>query len=74
VGKTLAAFETIWPSSEACDQALAVFAPYHRHSLGMLDVLIGQTAVELDLPLYTFNRKHYQVIPNLATVEPYRKG
>ena len=64
----------IWPSPEACDRALAVFAEYHlSHGVGILDVLIGQTAVEWGLPLCTFNEKHYAVIPGLQTVQPYVK-
>jgi len=38
------------------------------------DVLIGQTAVTLDTPLYTFNQKHYQFVPGLQTVQPYERG
>jgi len=42
-------------------------------NLGLLDALIGQTAVALNLPLCTFNRKHYSVIPNLTTFLPYNR-
>ncbi len=31
-------------------------------------------AVALNLPLYTFNQKHYAAIPKLKTVQPYEKG
>ena len=72
--KVLGAFEIVWPSAETCDEALAVFARYHlSHNIGLLDALIGQTAVALDLSLHTFNRKHYAVIPNLVTTEPYNR-
>ena len=75
VENVLAAFETVWPSAETCDEALSVFARYHlSHNIGLLDALIGQTAVALDLPLHTFNRKHYAVIPNLITTEPYNRA
>ncbi len=74
VEKVLTAFETVWPSPQVCDDALTVFADYHlSHKLGLLDALIGQTAVALNLPLHTFNRKHYAIIPNLVIVEPYSK-
>ncbi len=73
--KVLAAFETVWPSTETCDEALEVFARYHlSHNIGLLDTLIGQTAVALGLSLHTFNRKHYAVIPNLVTTEPYNRA
>jgi predicted nucleic acid-binding protein len=51
-----------------------VFASVHlSHGLGLLDALIGQTAVALQLSLYTFNDKHYTAVPGLQTVQPYTK-
>jgi len=59
---------------EVCDEALSIFSRYHlSHGIGIFDALIGQTAIALNLPLYTFNQKHYDVIPNLRTVQPYEK-
>jgi hypothetical protein len=67
-------YEIIWPKPEVCDEALLIFSRYHlSHGLGIFDALIGQTAVALNLPLYTFNQKHYDVILNLRTVQPYEK-
>lgn len=74
VENVLAKFEAAWPSPETCDEAVTIFARYHlSHQVGVLDALIGQTAVALNLPLHTFNRKHYAVIPNLTVIEPYNK-
>ncbi len=68
-------YSIVWPSPETCGQALSVFTSYYlSHSLGILDALIGQIAVALDLPLYTFNQKHYESVPNLRTVQPYEKS
>jgi len=62
-----------WPSPTACDQAISTFSKYHlSHGLGILDALIGQMALSLNLPLYTFNEKHYP-IPGLLTRQPYKK-
>jgi predicted nucleic acid-binding protein len=70
----LASYGVIWPSSEDCDKALDVFREYHlSHNAGLLDVLIGQTAVALSVPLYTFNQRHYQFVPELQTTQPYDK-
>lgn len=75
VERKLGAYGVVWPSPETCDEALSVFTRYHlSHRLGILDALIGQMAVALNLPLYTFNQKHYAAIPNLKTVQPYKKG
>ena len=35
----------------------------------ILDALIGQSCVELDMPLYTFNEKHYAVLPDLILIK-----
>lgn len=75
VEQVLATYTTVWPSPETCEEARTVFAQFHlSHSLGMLDALIGQTAVSVNLPIHTFNRKHYAIIPNLDIVEPYGKS
>jgi hypothetical protein len=75
VEQFLIGFEIVWPLPETCKEALEVFARYHlSHKVGLLDALIGQTAVAWNLPLHTFNRKHYAAIPNLVTVAPYHKS
>lgn len=72
--KALEPYNIIWPSPEVSDSALAVFSRYYlRHNLGLIDALIGQLAVLLNLPLHTFNAKHYAVIPGLRVVQPYPK-
>jgi predicted nucleic acid-binding protein len=72
--KELQPYAVAWPSSEACNEARAVFASAHlSHGLGLLDALVGQTAVALHAPLYTFNAKHYTAVPRLQTVQPYTK-
>jgi hypothetical protein len=75
VEKSAASHSVVWPSSKTCDEALSVFSRYHlSHSLGLLDALIGETALALNLPLHTFNQKHYAAVPNLKTVQPYTRG
>ena len=74
VERVLMDFEIIWLTPEGCEQALRAFAEHRLgYGIGLLDTLIGHTAVVFDLPLYTFNRKHYAAIPQLVTVEPYLK-
>ena len=41
------------------------------HGLHMADALIGATAFEHNLPLYTKNTRHFHMIPELAIVRPY---
>ena len=74
VERALADYAVVWQTKEMCDQAITVFARYHlSHRLGILDALIGQLAVSLQIPLYTFNEKHYAAIPGLQTIQPYAK-
>ncbi len=61
-----------WPSATACDRAFDDFATYRLGaSLGLLDALIAHTAIDLDMELATFNRKHYQCVPDLRIIQPY---
>jgi len=72
--KFIANFKVIWATEEICNQALEIFAEYNlSHNLGLIDALIGQTSVFLGLPLHTFNIKHYAIIPNIKTIQPYQR-
>lgn len=75
VQRELATYGVVWLSEAECDRALEVFARFRlSHNAGLLDVLIGQTAVALDEPLHTFNQKHYRFIPGIQTVQAYAKS
>ncbi len=72
--RELAIYGIVWPAPEDCDRALEIFTQYRlSHNAGLLDTLIGQTAVALGIPLYTFNQRHYQFIPGLQTIQPYER-
>lgn len=74
IEKIVTSFAIVWPLPDSCNVALSLFANYHlSHDVGLLDVLIAQTAVSLNLPLYTFNQKHYSMIPGLTIIEPYKR-
>jgi len=75
VQRELTTYGVVWLSPTDCDKALEVFAAYRlSHNAGLLDVLIGQTAVALGMPLHTFNQRHYSFIPGVQTVQPYTKS
>lgn len=64
----------LWPSFETCQRAYTVFSKYHlSHKIGIIDSMIGQTAIDHKLTLYTFNDKHYKVIPGISIKAPYKK-
>ena len=70
----LAIYGIVWLAPVDCGKALDVFTEYcFSDNAGLLDVLIGQTAVASSVPLYTFNQKHYRFIPGLQTIQPYEK-
>ena len=55
-------------------RALEWFSFYRlSHGVGVLDCLIAAIAVRLAVPLYTFNQKHFTVIPGLEAPEPYMR-
>jgi predicted nucleic acid-binding protein len=61
-----------WPTEADYQRALHDYAAYHlSNNLGLLDALIGYTAVGLNESLATFNPKHYGVIAGLKTIQPY---
>jgi len=75
VEKFVDRFGLVWPEPPTCERALEVYLDEHlRSNIGILDAVIGQMAVDLDLPLCTFNRKHYAAVPRLRIEEPYPKG
>lgn len=64
----------IWATEADCARALSDFTAYHlSNSLGLLDALIAACAVGRGLTLCTFNVKHYRVVPNLLTGQPYAR-
>jgi predicted nucleic acid-binding protein len=72
--RLIAPFTIVWPSEADCERALADYSAFHySHGLGLLDSLIAACAVGCGAPLYTFNVKHYRVVPSLTTVQPYTK-
>lgn len=66
--------EVVWPTEADCARALSDFAVYRlSHGLGLLDALIAACAVGRGATLYTFNVKHYRMIPGLAVEQPYAR-
>jgi predicted nucleic acid-binding protein len=72
--KLVAPLQVVWPTEVDCARALSDFTAYHlSHSLGLLDAVIAACAVGLSGTLYTFNDKHYRVVPGLALAKPYTR-
>jgi predicted nucleic acid-binding protein len=70
----VAPLPVVWATEGDCARALSDFTVYHlSNSLGLLDALIAACAVGRNLTLCTFNVKHYRVVPDLLTAQPYAR-
>jgi predicted nucleic acid-binding protein len=62
----------VWLEPGQSRQALDTYRQIRpANAIGVLDMLIAQTALALGEPLHTFNQKHYNAVPGLRTVQPY---
>ncbi|MGG6266782.1 PIN domain-containing protein [Leptolyngbya sp. AN03gr2] len=72
--KLVAPLPIVWATETDCTRALSDFTAYHlSDNLGLIDALIAACAVGHNLTLCTFNVKHYRVVPNLVTAQPYSR-
>ncbi|HBL26548.1 MAG TPA: VapC toxin family PIN domain ribonuclease [Acidobacteria bacterium] len=72
VMKLVAPLPVVSLTETDCLQALSNFSAYHlSHGLGLLDSLIAACAVGRSAVLCTFNKKHYRMVPDLETAQPY---
>lgn len=75
VERFVADFQMLWPTQGTCERAFEVFLENHlSRSMGILDAVVGQMAVDLELPLCTFNVKHYAGLPALEIQQPYDRA
>ncbi|HEY3413408.1 MAG TPA: PIN domain-containing protein [Armatimonadota bacterium] len=66
--------EIRWATASGCDEMLARYSALRLKSgLGIVDVLIAQTAIEAGATLATFNTKHFAAVEGLTVVEPYER-
>ena len=70
----VAPLPVVWTTAADCARALSDFTTYHLSDrLGLIDALIAACAVGKGLALCTFNVKHYRVVLNLVTAQPYTR-
>ncbi len=73
VQQFLQAVVTVPVSSTTSQAASALMETFFlSHGLLIPDALIAATAQEMGATLYTKNIRHFQMIPSLAVVRPYR--
>jgi tRNA(fMet)-specific endonuclease VapC len=72
IRKFLSSFGIAWPDASEFAQAYELLATYRLSSgISIPDCLIAATALARAAKLYTFNLKHFQVVPELDAQQPY---
>lgn len=72
--RLVAPLPIVWPTGSDCARALTEYTNHHLpDGLGLLDALIAACALGLGATLFTFNEKHYRVVPGLVTHRPYTR-
>lgn len=70
----LARYRILHLESGDSERARQWFEQFHlSHGVGILDCLIAAVPLRLAKPFYTFNLKHFQVIPELEVQAPYER-
>ena len=70
--KFLEQFAIAWPEASEFTAAYALLAAHRLASgIGIPDCLIAATALARGARLFTFNLKHFQIIPGLDVQRPY---
>jgi predicted nucleic acid-binding protein len=71
----LAQYSILHLESGDSERARQWFEQFHlSHGVGILDCPIAAIAFRLGKPFYTFNLKHFQVIPGLSVQVPYERS
>ena len=70
----LSPYDRLWPNRAACEAAVETFSNAKLVSgLSIIDALIAHTAIRMNLPLHTFNIRHYAAVPGLQIIQPYTR-
>lgn len=68
----LAGYEVVYLTPADCMWASEQHRRLHlSHGVGVMDALIASSAIRLDVPLYTLNLKHFQLLPGVRAIRPY---
>ena len=74
VEKVLNGCTVYWLSEQSSALALEMFKQIHtKNGIDTMDIFTAYVALQQHLPLHTFNHKHFKAIPNLTTIQPYKK-
>jgi len=72
--KFLDTFSIVWPDASEFARAYELLAEHRLTSgLGIPDCLVAAMALVRKARIYTFNSKHFRVIPGVDAQEPYSR-
>lgn len=72
--KFLDTFSIVWPDASEFTRAYELLAEHRLTSgLGIPDCLVAAMALVRKARIYTFNSKHFRVIPGVDAQEPYSR-
>jgi len=72
--KFLDTFAIVWPDASEFARAYELLAEHRLASgLGIPDCLVAAMALVRKARIYTFNSKHFRVIPGVDAQEPYSR-
>ncbi len=75
IQRFLATFEIVWPEPNDFSTAYQLLLTHRLSSgLNIPDCLIAAMALTRAARLYTFNLKHFQVVPGLDVQQPYSRS
>ncbi|HEX3356507.1 MAG TPA: PIN domain-containing protein [Tepidisphaeraceae bacterium] len=70
----LSACKIVWLEPSLCESAYRTLVSVHlKNAVSVLDLLVAQVAISMNLPLHTFNQKHFDIVPDLQTIRPYAR-
>ncbi len=71
IAKYLNGFSTALINDKVASKAFELFLKYHlSHKLMIPDAIIAATALEADIPLFTYNQKDFKYIADLQLYKP----
>ncbi|MGO8791642.1 MAG: type II toxin-antitoxin system VapC family toxin [Terriglobia bacterium] len=74
IQRFLAAFEVVWPEPSEFAAAYQLLLTHRLNSgLNIPDCLIAAAALTRSARLYTFNFKHFRVVPGLDVAQPFSR-
>lgn len=74
VDRFLGDITVLWPFPWTCEAGYRLYHDYRLTlGIGLVDSLIAATAMEYEVPLNSFNKKHFYGIVGLGLVHPYSR-